>query len=319
MKTNPHTSTAEQALGRLTRLWIYQKERFPIFQTALLVWFFTAATLCVSAQLAERPLPPLWNFIAVWLTVLIIFFQMRACDEYKDLETDTRYRPERAIPRGLIKLQTVLLIALSACVIAAAATASLSPRLLVPLALVWVWLFVMTNEFFVPEWLTSKPFLYLVSHMMIMPIIDLYVSGAEWIEHGQYPPHGLWIFLVLSFLNGCVLEFGRKVWAPENEREGVETYSKLLGPVRAAQIWASFCIVAAGFLIAIAHQLGAAVWVAAPTLLVIVYIFSIVKKFSASPNPQLQKRIDTLSGVWVLMCYALAGFAPLLMSWMQTL
>ena len=32
----------------------------------------------------------------------------------------------------------------------------------------------MTAEFFVPEWLKARPFLYLVSHMAIMPFIDLY-------------------------------------------------------------------------------------------------------------------------------------------------
>jgi len=244
---------------------------------------------------------------------------MRACDEYKDLEADTLYRPERPIPRGLIQLKTILLLALSASLIALAASASVTPKLWIPLGLVWLWLGIMTKEFFVPEWLISKPFLYLVSHMMIMPIIDLYISSAEWINHNQHPPSGLWIFLVLSFLNGCVLEFGRKVWAPENERVGVETYSKQLGPERAAKVWARFCLISAGFLTAMMFQLNTALWLLAPAALLILYIFSTVKKFKAAPTTALQNRIDTLSGFWVLACYGLAGFAPLIVSWSQSL
>ena len=318
MSSNIHHNSPSPQSG-IARLWAYQKERFPIFQTALLVWFFTAATLCVSAQLAGRNLPSLWSFIAVWISVLIIFFQMRACDEYKDLDTDTLYRPERPIPRGLIKLKTILLLALGASIIAIAASASITPKLLIPLGLVWVWLFIMTKEFFVHDWLVSKPFIYLVSHMMIMPIIDLDISSAEWITYGEHPPSGLWIFLVLSFLNGCVLEFGRKVWAPENERTGVETYSRQLGPRKAAYIWSGFCTIAAGFLVAMIYRLGTPLWVLTPAILMLLYIFSTVYKFSTTPTSSLQKRIDTLSGLWVLICYGLAGFAPLLLAWSSSL
>lgn len=301
--------------GLMTRLWIYQKERFPLGQTGLLVGFFTAATLSVSSQLAGRPLPALWTFIAIWASVLIIFFQMRACDEYKDLETDRKYRPERPIPRGLVSLKTIIVIALLASLVAIASTAAVSTQLLLPLALVWVWLFVMTKEFWVAEWLISKPFLYLVSHMAIMPIIDLYISAAEWMEFGVHPPYGLWIFLALSFLNGCVLEFGRKIWAPENERDGVETYSRLLGPVRAVWIWTGFCAVAGVCLIVVANILQAALWVGIPAILTLLYIIITAQKFASAPTPALQKRIENLAGLWVVMCYGLAGFMPLFKSW----
>ena len=301
--------------GLMSRLWAYQKERFPLGQTSILVGFFTAATLSVSAQLADRPLPAVWTFLAVWISVLVIFFQMRACDEYKDLETDQKYRPERPIPRGLVTLKTIIVIAIFASFIAVAATSAVSIALLIPLALVWLWLFVMTKEFWVPEWLISKPALYLVSHMAIMPIIDLYISAGEWIEHGHHPPSGLWVFLVLSFLNGCVLEFGRKIWTPENERDGVETYSRLLGPVRAVWIWTGFCVLAGVFLIIVAIKLQAGVWVGIPAIITLLFILQAARKFSREPTKALQDRIETLAGVWVIMCYGLAGFMPLLKAW----
>ena len=80
--------------------------------------------------------------------------------------------------------------------------------------------------------------------MAVMPLIDLFVTGFEWVPAGGAAP-GLLLFLLLSFANGCVLEIGRKLWAPAHERAGVDSYSAVLGPGRGAAVWTRFS--AAGF------------------------------------------------------------------------
>jgi hypothetical protein len=114
----------------------------------------------------------------------------------------------------------------------------------------------MSFEFFVPAWLKARPFLYLVSHMAIMPLIDLFVTACEWLPRAGAPPPGLWLFLALSFVNGCVLEIGRKLYARENERPGVETYSALLGPKRAALAWSACAILAYGLLLGVGNAVS---------------------------------------------------------------
>ena len=47
----------EKDLPVLRRLWIYQRERIPLLKTATLLAVFSAASVNVSALLAERPLP----------------------------------------------------------------------------------------------------------------------------------------------------------------------------------------------------------------------------------------------------------------------
>lgn len=86
------------------RLWLYQAERFPLGKTALLLAAFSAASISVSAHLADRPLPHWSVFVAAWLVAIVFLFQLRACDELKDLEDDRLYRPERPIPSGLVSL-----------------------------------------------------------------------------------------------------------------------------------------------------------------------------------------------------------------------
>ena len=298
----------------MRRLWLYQAERFPVIKTAVLVGVFSAASISVSAHLSGRALPGLWTFAGVWVVVIIIFFQMRACDEYKDLAEDTRYRPERPIPSGLVSLRLILGLAGAGGALALIVAGSIHHPLIGVLLLVWLWLGLMTFEFFVPEWLKARPALYLTSHMVIMPLITLFVTAAEWLPHGWQVPDGLWLFLALSFINGCVLEIGRKVWAPASEREGVETYSSLLGPRRAALLWAASCALAWALLIAVGSALGVPYLVGGGGLVVLLIIARAVAGFVRNPSVKGQKFIEKLSGVWVLICYGLAGLAPLIVA-----
>ncbi len=299
---------ADASLAR--RLWTYQAERFPLGKTTVLLGVFSSASISVSAHLAGRGLPGAGIFAATWLVALIIFFQMRACDEYKDLDDDRQYRPERPIPSGLVSLKLILSMAAAATVAAVLLTLSVYPPLLILLFAVWLWLGLMTVEFFVPRWLKARPFLYLISHMAIMPLIDLFITGAEWLPFGRQPPAGLWIFLGMSFVNGCVLELGRKVWAPGNERPGVETYSGLMGPTAAAWTWVATCGLAWGLLVVLGFRLNVVLTLAVPGAIVLGIIVFVAARFAREQTPAWQSRIDALAGLWVLICYCLAGFAP---------
>src|SRR5262249_37938130 len=113
-----------------------------------------------------------------------------------------------------------------------------------------------------------------------------------------------------------VLEIGRKVWAPESERNGVDTYSALLGPRRAAWIWLALCAFAWLLLAGVGHFVGALFVVAVPGLLALAAVGWVARSFAADPPPARQKAVDTAAGLWVFVCYCLAGFVPLLKHWM---
>ena len=290
-------------------LWTYQRERFPLVKTAPLLAVFSAASICASAVLAGRPLPGWGAFVAGFVIAMLLFFQMRVCDEYKDQDDDRRYRPSRPIPRGLVSLgQIGALGALSLPLTALAAWLWYPPALWL-LALVWAWLAAMTMEFGVGHWLKARPVLYLLSHMAIMPLIDLLLTGLEWLPGGGVAP-GLWLFLALSFVNGCVLEIGRKLWSPANEIAGVDTYSRLWGPQKAARVW-SACV---GLSLALLIGVGAVTGVIAISLVLggtgAALCWISAAAYARSPTPKAEKRMDTLAGLWVFACYAIAGFAP---------
>ncbi len=302
------------------RLWEYQAERFPVFKHGALIAAFGASAVCLSAILrggaAGWPAPnPLSIFVAI-AVLFGFFFQLRVADEHKDNEEDTKFRPERPVPRGLVTLAELRAVAIGVAVSQVALTVWLDWRLLGPLLLVWVWMAVMTKEFFVPVWLKKHPLVYMISHMAIMPLIDLYATACDWLPHGDGGHQGfgltLGAFLLLSLVNGSVIEIARKCWAPDQEREGVETYSKLWGPGRSGI--AVLCVVLAGFALAafITARSGTGIWMLGGLALVSAWCAWCAIDYAGTPTTKTSKALETGSGVFVLTNYLLLGVLPML-------
>ena len=296
----------------LSRWWIYQAERFPLVKTVPLLAMFSAASLSVSAVLAGRPVPGIEAYLIGFTLVFLLFFQLRVCDEIKDSSDDRRYRPERPIPRGLVTLREVVILGAVTVPAAIALALVWGSGLIWLLALVWLWLALMTAEFGAPDWLKARPVLYLVSHMAIMPLIDLLLTAVEWASHGA-PHPGLAWFVALSFANGCVLELGRKLWAAESERPGVDSYSRLWGPRRATAVWLGFVALSFGLLCGVGVAVGQGLVFAALGLLGVGACLLAGLAYARTPDLRAEKRVDLVAGLWVFLCYATAGFVPLVL------
>src|SRR5262249_2483608 len=187
---------------------------------------FSASAVCFSSLVRGHiARPRLASLLVAFVTCLLFFLQLRIADEFKDFEDDSRFRPYRAVPRGLVKLRELAWVGVAAGLIQLAPALALKPALVWLLAIAWTYLALMTREFFVRDWLKSHAVVYMTSHMVIMPIVDLYATACDWMVAGfRTPPPGLIWFLIVSYLNGLVIEIGRKVRVPADEEHGVETY-----------------------------------------------------------------------------------------------
>lgn len=310
-------SQARRTRGFAARLWEYQAERFPVFKHGALIAAFGASAVCLSALL--RGAPP--SVLAIVVAVLVLFgffFQLRVADEHKDNEDDTKYRPERPVPRGLVTLKELRVVAFVVAAAQVGLTVLLDWTLIVLLLAVWGWLAIMTKEFFVSKWLKARPVVYMVSHMAIMPLIDLYATACDWWPAGYALHEGfgltLGAFLLLSLVNGSVIEIARKCWAPEQEREGVETYSKLWKPGPAGA--AVMSVVLGGLALAafVNVRSEAGVWFLAALLLVGAWTAWCAIDYAGTPTPKTAKALETGSGVFVLCNYLLLGVLPLMAS-----
>lgn len=315
MVSGPMVSTVSPAKGGAQPLWkrflVYQAERFPLGAYAPLVLVFTFSAAAYSRLLrGEGGFIPLDRYAVGALTALVFFFLLRVLDEHKDMETDRRYRPELPVPRGLITHAELRMLGGAALVLVLLLNALVAPRLLWACGLVAAWTLLMSREFFVPAWLRVRPTAYLVSHMLVMPLVDAYTTGLDWLAEGAAPRGGLWLFLAVTFLNGTLLEVGRKIRAPEDEREGVDTYSRAWGARGAPVVWAAVLAAAAltACLAAGAAYGGAAASVALAALggACVVPAWA----FRRTPTRRLAKRLDAASGLWTLATYLVLGALP---------
>ena len=57
------------------------------------------------------------SLLIAFVSCLLFFAQLRIADEFKDIDEDTRYRPYRPVPRGLVRLAELRNVFIGAAVI----------------------------------------------------------------------------------------------------------------------------------------------------------------------------------------------------------
>lgn len=299
------------------RWWIYQRERFPLAAHGPMVVVFCLSVLLFSALQQDDPrLPDAMQTGGAILSALLLFFQLRVADEWKDAELDSRYRPHRPVPRGLVTLRELTALGVAGAAIQFAMALALDVGLVPLLVTVWAYLGLMTREFFVPEWLRRHPAAYLLSHMLIMPLIAFYISAFDWLSACKTPPAGLHWLLLLSFFVGLALELGRKIRSPANERPGVDTYSALWGTARSVLIWIACVAAAAAASTGALPHLGANRHYA-----LVAFLLPAVALATGAPllsrslrqRPNADRAVEPASGLVALILYLCLGPMQLLL------
>ena len=154
--------------------------------------------------------------------------------------------------------------------------------------------------------------------MLILPLIDLYATACDWLVAGERTAHvGLLWFLVVSYLNGIVIEIGRKTRVAADEEHGVETYSALWGKHGAARAWLLAVLLTAAAAWEAASQIGLAV----PTVFMlgglIVACVAVARRFLRNASRGGGKAIEVMAGVWTLLMYLGLGAAPMALTLWQ--
>ena len=181
--------------------------------------------------------------------------------------------------------------------------------MLLPLLLVWAYMLLMTKEFFAPHWLKAHPVVYLLSHMLMMPLIYFYITACDWKIAAEAIPKGLAWLLGMGFLNGIVIEIGRKIRSPQDEEPGVTTYSALWGPARATLVWIGALLATLLLALMAARQIDYMKPLAWLLAISITAAFIVAARFLHQPAAGSGKRIELLSGIWTLMLHLAIGSA----------
>lgn len=309
-----HTNELEIKRGAFSRWWIYQRERFPVFAHAPLIAAFSFSAVCYSSLLrGQMTLPGLGAALVAFVTSLIFFLQLRIADEHKDFEEDLRFRPYRPVQRGLVTLRELGVLGLVGALCQLSLALTLRPALVIPLLVTWLYLALMSKEFFARPWLKARPLTYMLSHMLIIPMVDFYATSCDWLARGERQPAGLFWFLAVSFFNGVVLETGRKIRAPEDEETGVETYTAMWGRPWAIAAWMCALTLTALSALMAAKEVNFILPVSMilASLLIAASIVSL--RFLRKPLSPRARMFEGFSGAWTLVMYLSLGTSPLIL------
>ena len=319
---------------------IYLNERFPLGKNSFFVLIFTLsgyiyAGLLYNSKIIKSILskevnrvPLLWGkeidkvpiiwykLFPLFIIIFMFFFQLRITDEFKDYEEDLKYRPYRPVQRGIISLKALGKIGIATIIIQIILAHVINSKLIYFMLLVWIYMFLMTKEFFIKNWLTERILIYALSHVVIMIFITLvilkgtgYILESHFLETlylslEKYEKNifiGLTPLFALNYLNGIVLEIGRKTRKANEEEYGVQTYSKLWGRKKAVFI---LCILYAIEYILVLLGLSnmyKEFFMTGTLILTITLVISIYFMIKFLKKDLTGKIPENISGIWILI------------------
>ena len=328
---------------------IYLNERFPLGKNSFFVLIFTLSGYIYTELLYNskiiKPIllkeinrasllwdkeidkvPIIWyKLLPLFIIIFMFFFQLRITDEFKDYEEDLKYRSYRPVQRGIISLKALGKIGLATIIIQIILAHVINPKLIYFMLLVWIYMFLMTKEFFIKNWLTERILIYALSHVVIMIFITLViVKGTGYILQDHFSETlylllekyeknifiGLIPLFALNYLNGIVLEIGRKTRRADEEEHGVQTYSKLWGRKKAVIILSLLFIIEYLLVIlGLTHTYKEYFFFGGLTLLVIliVSIYFMVKFLKKDLSGKI---VETVSGLWIIFSSMSLGLLP---------
>lgn len=241
----------------LRNLLAYFNERFPVVNMGLFAILFltvSSAAYFFSVPFQNQLLNIIWGIVAV----ISFFFRLRVFDEIKDFKIDTLNHPNRVLQSGRVSIKQLIFVGFVLFIpeltwtIFNGKTTTICWFILVSYSLL------MRYEFFISNYLKKKLLLYAATHMLIMPLIILWVWAA-------FSPSSLLVkpyFLLasLSFLSGFCFEIARKTHATTSEIATVDSYSQIIGFTNSIKLILFFLSLGVGVQFYLLNQINAAWW-----------------------------------------------------------
>lgn len=284
------------------RLRAYLRERFPLLGHGVLIVSYYSSNQFLAKTLTRpgEPMHYTWHSVIGAITLLCVFFHLRVFDEHKDFEEDCRYHPERVLQRGVITLRDLKILGGIAIALELVLSATAGKEAFVALLIVLGFSLLMLKEFFIGSWLRKHFLWYATLHMLIMPLLALMVFSFA---TGQFPweaPPWFWVYAFVGFFVTFNWEISRKIRAPEQEVEGLDSYTKIFGTYGAAWMVLLVRVVDTALVALVGHHLGLSPWF----YVALVALFGVCLvgflQFRFDTHARTAKRMEIYAGMYII-------------------
>lgn len=283
----------------IKHLYAYSKERFPAVNMALFAILFTTV-MCIASYTMDKAVQFGVNEILGCLAVISFFFRLRVFDEIKDYDIDMINHPNRVLQTGRITIKDLWTVSIALGVIEIGWSLLNGVETLVAWTGVLAFAVLMRYEFFVGKFLKKYLFIYAVSHMMIMPLVICWVWSAYTDVSFNY---NLLLLSSLSVISGFAFEIARKIKLKGDERNSVDSYSKIVGYTNAIFLVLFILLIGVLDQFALLRSLNARLW---PFLLIgalyiviaLLYMWAIIQ-----PRREKLKFSELMVSLFMLFSY----------------
>lgn len=284
------------------RFYAYLKERFPPLGHGILIISYCSSNQFLAHRLTHpgEPMAYTVRSLISALAMLCMFFHLRVFDEHKDYEDDCRYYPNRILQRGLISLRHLKIAGGIAIAMELMIGILLGPAVLVSIMAALLFSILMLKEFFVRKWLKSHFLIYATSHMLIMPLFAMVIYSVSTGRYLWEAPSLYWLYAFVGFFVTFNWEVSRKIRAPEDEIEGVDSYTRIFGTYGAAYIVLLIRVVDTAMVSFVGWRLGlSGLFYAVLVALFCVCMMGFLQ-FRFHTNTRTAKHMETYAGMYII-------------------
>ncbi|MEX2287419.1 MAG: hypothetical protein WD648_10040 [Planctomycetaceae bacterium] len=294
-------ATVERRPELVTRWAAYLAERFPVLGHGLLILSFYSSNQFLAHALTVPGEPVQYDLGSLlgYVTIVCFFLHLRIFDDHKDYEDDCRHFPDRVLQRGDITLSDLKWLGGVALALEVAFAAARGTAALVAILTAIGFSVLMLKEFFARDWLRRRFLLYATTHMLVMPLLAMVVYSFATDQFFWTAPGWYWLYSFVGFFVAFNWEVSRKIRAPEEEIDGVDSYTKMIGQFGAAWLVLAIRVIDTALVAIVGLHLGLSVWFY--VLLTVLFMVCMIGFFQYrfQTSPVTARRMATYAGVYI--------------------
>ncbi len=284
------------------RVSLYLAERFPILAHGLLIVSFYSSNQFLAHALTEPGARMHYDLGSLlgYLTILCFFLHLRIFDDHKDYADDCRYFPQRILQRGIVSLAELKILGAIAIGVEIVCSAIRGPAALTSWLAAFAFSLLMFKEFFARDWLKRHFLVYASTHMLIVPLLAMIVYSFSSGRYFWEAPVWYWGYAFVGFFVAFNWEVSRKIRSPDDEIDGVDSYTKLFGTYGAAYLVLLIRVIDTGLVMLIGRHLQLSGWFYGVLIALFLVCTIGFFQYRFQTNRATAKRMEIYAGIYIL-------------------
>lgn len=217
-------------MNKISRWYQFTKERFHPSSHITMILLFLIVHLFMAKSIFNLQISLFKNAL-LFISITSFYFKLRLYDEIKDYELDVIINPKRPLPRGLLSHRDMYLGMIVCISIELSIFSIQGINGLASILITICYSLIMFKEFFIKNIIRPHLTTYAILHTIVTSLLSFsifsFFSQKSFLD--IINNKDCLFFAIANWMLFNLFEFGRKTFAPSEERKDIDTYSSLFG------------------------------------------------------------------------------------------